>query len=92
MAMPPVCATCNGLEVLPMSMSRAERVERRRAKLRAAGLRPVQIWVPDTRLPGFDEECRRQSRLIRDSESEASRAEDAAWEAASAEANAHEPG
>jgi hypothetical protein len=28
-----------------------------------AGLRPVQIWVPDTRRPGFDEECRRQSRL-----------------------------
>jgi len=28
-----------------------------------AGLRPVQIWVPDTRLPGFAQECRRQSRL-----------------------------
>jgi hypothetical protein len=26
-------------------------------------LRPVQIWVPDTRRPGFDEECRRQSLL-----------------------------
>jgi hypothetical protein len=24
----------------------------------------VQIWVPDTRLPGFAEECRRQSRLV----------------------------
>jgi hypothetical protein len=23
----------------------------------------VQIWVPDTRRPGFAEECRRQSRL-----------------------------
>jgi hypothetical protein len=29
-----------------------------------AGLRPVQIWVPDTRAPGFAEECRRQARLI----------------------------
>jgi len=28
-----------------------------------SGLRPVQIWVPDTRRPGFAEECRRQSRL-----------------------------
>jgi hypothetical protein len=31
--------------------------------LRMAGLRPVQIWVPDTSLPGFAEECRRQCRL-----------------------------
>lgn len=28
-----------------------------------AGLRPVQIWVPDTRRPGFEQECRRQSLL-----------------------------
>jgi Protein of unknown function (DUF3018) len=46
----------------------AERVRRRRDKLRAAGLRPVQIWVPDTRATGFAEECARQARLIRDSE------------------------
>jgi hypothetical protein len=32
--------------------------------LRAAGLRPVQIWVPDTRRPGFAEECRRQSLAV----------------------------
>jgi hypothetical protein len=74
-----------------MSMSRAERVERR-ARLRAAGLRPVQIWVPDTRAPGFAEECARQSRLIRDSETDESRSEDAAWEATSAEAIAHDEG
>jgi hypothetical protein len=24
----------------------------------------VQIWVPDTRRPGFAEECRRQSRVV----------------------------
>lgn len=41
-----------------------ERVKKRRAALRAAGLRPLQIWVPDTRLPGFAEECRRQSQLV----------------------------
>lgn len=39
----------------------SERVQKRRDSLRAAGLRPVQIWVPDMRRPGFAEECRRQS-------------------------------
>lgn len=39
------------------------RVQKRRAALRMAGLRPIQIWVPDTRRPDFAEECRRQSRL-----------------------------
>ena len=42
----------------------AQRVQRRRDKLRAAGLRPIQIWVPDTRAPGFAEECERQCRLV----------------------------
>ncbi|CAN7232130.1 antitoxin MazE family protein [Pararhizobium sp. LjRoot235] len=32
--------------------------------MRAAGLRPLQIWVPDTRRPGFTEQCRRQSLLV----------------------------
>jgi hypothetical protein len=39
------------------------RVQKHRDALRMAGLRPIQIWVPDTRNPGFTEECRRQSRL-----------------------------
>lgn len=42
----------------------AERVRRRRDKLRLAGLRPVQIWVPDTRAPGFAAECARQCALL----------------------------
>lgn len=41
----------------------AVRVQKRRDALRMAGLRPVQIWVPDTRRPDFAAECRRQSRL-----------------------------
>jgi len=41
-----------------------ERVKKRRDALRAAGLRPIQIWVPDTRRPGFAEECRRQARVV----------------------------
>lgn len=36
------------------------RVQKHRDALRLAGLRPVQIWVPDTRRPDFAEECRRQ--------------------------------
>lgn len=40
------------------------RVQKHRAALREAGLRPVQIWVPDTRRAGFAEECRRQSLLL----------------------------
>ena len=39
------------------------RVRKHREALRKAGLRPVQIWVPDTRRAGFAEECRRQSRV-----------------------------
>lgn len=40
------------------------RVAAHRAELRRRGLRPIQIWVPDTRAPGFAEEARRQSRLV----------------------------
>lgn len=39
------------------------RVQKHRTALRMAGLRPVQIWVPDTRRHDFAEECRRQCRL-----------------------------
>lgn len=42
----------------------AERVKKHREALRASGLRPVQIWVPDTRKRGFRAECRRQSTLL----------------------------
>lgn len=47
-----------------MVTSVAERVQKHRRSLRAAGLRPIQIWVPDTRGEGFAEECRRQSLLV----------------------------
>lgn len=43
-----------------------------RARLRAQGLRPVQIWVPDPNAPGFRRELRRQvARLDAASEAEA---------------------
>ena len=41
----------------------SERVQKHRDALRAAGMRPVQIWVPDTSRPGFANECRRQAAL-----------------------------
>ena len=43
----------------------------RRARLREAGLRPVQLWVPDPRDPRLREEARRQSALVARSEGEA---------------------
>jgi hypothetical protein len=49
-----------------MAMTISERVGKRREAMRKAGLRPVQVWVPDTSAPGFAEECRRQSLMLRD--------------------------
>jgi hypothetical protein len=42
-----------------------EWVQKYREKLRIEGMRPIQIWVPDTRHSGFAEECRRQSLLVK---------------------------
>ncbi|SDM93095.1 Protein of unknown function [Geoalkalibacter ferrihydriticus] len=42
-----------------------DRVKSYRSRMRAAGLKPVQIWVPDANSCDFAEECRRQSRIIR---------------------------
>jgi len=42
----------------------ARRVERHRDRLRAQGMRPIQIWVPDTRHPSFAEEAQRQGQLV----------------------------
>lgn len=42
-----------------------ERMKKYRVRQRAAGLRLVQLWVPDTRSPVFAAECRRQSALLR---------------------------
>ncbi|UYO94967.1 antitoxin MazE family protein [Pollutimonas sp. M17] len=40
-----------------------DRVRKYRQSLRMAGLRPIQIWVPDTQQPNFGKECHRQSML-----------------------------
>jgi Protein of unknown function (DUF3018) len=54
-----------------MASSVAHRVKHHRDSLRASGLRPLQIWVPDTRRPGFADECRRQSIALRNDPQEA---------------------
>lgn len=45
-----------------------EKVQEHRKRLRAQGLRPIQIWVPDVRSPAFVEEARRQSLAVATSE------------------------
>ncbi|MBU6471295.1 MAG: antitoxin MazE family protein [Alphaproteobacteria bacterium] len=40
-----------------------QKVQAHRDRLRKQGLRPIQIWVPDTRSAAFKAEARRQSRL-----------------------------
>lgn len=45
-------------------MSVRDRVSEHRKRLRAQGLRPIQIWVPDTRSEAFAEEARRQAVLV----------------------------
>ena len=35
-----------------------------RARLRAEGLKPIQLWVPDVDAPGFKEELERQISLL----------------------------
>ena len=38
-----------------------DKVRAHRERLRQAGLRPIQIWVPDVRSPAFAAEAHRQS-------------------------------
>ncbi|MBS1165350.1 MAG: hypothetical protein H6R00_1375 [Proteobacteria bacterium] len=40
------------------------KVGEHRARLRAQGLRPIQIWVPDVRAPSFKAEAHRQSLAV----------------------------
>jgi Protein of unknown function (DUF3018) len=42
----------------------ARRMSEYRERLRNAGLRQVQIWLPDTRSPQFAKACRKQASAI----------------------------
>ena len=55
-----------GTDAQPSSKRRraADKMHVYRAKLRRQGLRPVQLWVPDTRAPGFAQTLKRQSLLV----------------------------
>ncbi len=48
-----------------------DKVRDHRARMRAKGLKVVQLWVPDTNSAEFKAEARRQSRLIARSPHEA---------------------
>ena len=41
-----------------------DKVRSYRERMRARGLRPIQIWVPDTRTAGFRAEAHRQSLAV----------------------------
>lgn len=47
---------------MPKRSPSARHVQNYRERMRRAGLRLVQFWVPDSRIPGFADECRRQSQ------------------------------
>lgn len=40
------------------------KVQEHRERLRAQGLRPIQIWVPDVRAVAFKSEAHRQSAAV----------------------------
>ena len=44
--------------------SSRRKVQEHRDRLRAQGLRPIQIWVPDVRSPAFAAEARRQAVAV----------------------------
>jgi len=41
-----------------------DRVREHRQRLRAQGLRPIQIWVPDVRSPEFASQAHQQSLAV----------------------------
>jgi hypothetical protein len=55
----------------PKKLTSRDKVRAHRERLRAQGLRPIQIWVPDTRSAAFAKEAHRQSVAAARSESEA---------------------
>jgi hypothetical protein len=48
-----------------------EKARAYRARMRALGLKPIQIWVPDVTSPEFKKQARRESRIIANSPTEA---------------------
>lgn len=51
--------------------SSRSKVQAYRTRLRALGLRPIQIWVPDVRAASFQSQAHRQSLAVAKSNQEA---------------------
>ncbi|MEI6419201.1 MAG: antitoxin MazE family protein [Sphingomonadales bacterium] len=49
---------------MPSPAPPRSKVQAHRDRLRARGLRPVQIWVPDVRSASFRAEARRQATAV----------------------------
>lgn len=52
------------------SPDKQDKFRRYRARKKAAGLREVRLWVPDTRVPGFQERLDQSIAAINASESD----------------------
>ena len=52
---------------MPTRSQPAEKFRRYRARLKARGLRQIQLWVPDTTNPHFQEKLKLQIKRIEDS-------------------------
>lgn len=59
-----------------MASATTQRVRKHREQLRAAGLRPVQLWLPDTASETFRKQCAQESLLLANDPHEA---ETLAW-------------
>jgi hypothetical protein len=55
---------------MPGTGSSTKRVQKHRAKMKAAGLKRVTLWVPDVNAPGFKEEVARAIKIINASNDE----------------------
>ena len=68
-----------------MNKPTTDRVKRHRGRMLATGLRPVQIWVPETGAPSIAAERRRQCELIVAADAtDAGRIEPELWQGATA--------
>ena len=71
-----------GRSIFPMSdparqsLPSGSRPQSRAARLRAAGLRPVRLWLPDTKNPAVIERMRAEARAIAQSDEQGDEAMD----------------
>ena len=47
-----------------MALNSAQKMRQYRERMKAAGLRPIQLWVPDVRSQKIIDEVRKQSILV----------------------------